>query len=90
MGQPALGQEFLDGQAGAIVGATPGAVGTAAGQSQLRNVAQAIGIALMVHPEIYLSYRESQFSGPNVTDDGLAQLLNGWVDSFADWIKRLS
>lgn len=84
------GKNSWMGKPGAIVGATPGAVGTAAGQSQLRNVAQAIGIALMVHPEIYLSYRESQFSGPNVTDDGLAQLLNGWVDSFADWIKRLS
>jgi len=73
----------------AIIGASPGAVGTAAAQSQLRSVAGAIGAHLMIHPEIYLSYREAQFADGEIAEEGLRTLLTGWVDRFADWIGRL-
>lgn len=74
---------------GAIVGATLGTVGTAAAQSQLRSVVAHIGIPLLAQPEVYLNFREGQIVDGAFTDEAFKQVLNVWVDSFADWIARL-
>lgn len=83
------GKNSWAGKPGAIIGATPGAVGTAAAQSQLRSVAAAIGIAVTVQPEIYLNYRDGQIVDGEIADDALRTLLTDWTAKFADWITRL-
>jgi chromate reductase len=83
------GKNSWAGKPGAIIGATPGAVGTAAAQSQLRSVASVLGVAVLAQPEIYLNYREGQIIDGEIADEGVAGLLNGWVESFADWVARL-
>lgn len=83
------GKNSWAGKPGAIIGATPGAVGTAAAQSQLRSVASVLGIAVLAQPEIYLNYREGQIIDGEIADEGVAGLLNGWVESFADWVAKL-
>lgn len=84
------GKNSWNGKPGAIIGATPGAVGTAAAQSQLRSVASVLGIAVLAQPEIYLNHREGQIIDGEISDEGVQGLLNGWVESFADWVGRLS
>lgn len=83
------GKNSWAGKPGAIIGATPGAVGTAAAQSHLRSIASVLGIAVMAQPEIYLNYREGQILDGEIADEGVSGLLNGWVESFADWTTRL-
>lgn len=83
------GRNSWAGKPSAIVGATLGAVGTAAAQSQLRAVVSAIGTALTVQPEIYLNYREGLFVDGEITDESFAALLKDWSEKFADWIARL-
>ncbi len=83
------GKTSWTGKPGAIVGATLGAVGTAAAQSQLRSVLGAIDVQLMVQPEIYLNYRDGLIVDGEITDENLRALLRGWVDRFADWVARL-
>jgi chromate reductase len=83
------GKNSWAGKPAAIVGATLGVVGTAAAQSQLRSVASVIGLHVIANPEIYLNFREGQVVNGEIADDGLKHLLTGWVDAFADWIKRL-
>jgi chromate reductase len=83
------GKNSWAGKPGAIIGATPGAVGTAAAQSQLRSIAAALDIHLMAQPEIYLNYREGQIVEGKIADEALRTLLKGWVDRLADWIQRL-
>ncbi|MGD9815160.1 MAG: NADPH-dependent FMN reductase [Hyphomonadaceae bacterium] len=83
------GRNSWAGKPGAIVGATLGAVGTAAAQSQLRSVAGAVGVALTVQPEIYLSFRDGLIVDGEITDNGLRALLQDWTGKFADWIARL-
>ncbi len=73
----------------AIVGATLGAVGTAAAQSQLRSVVSAVGMALSAQPEIYLNFREDTVVNGEIADEGFRTLLREWVDAFAGWIARL-
>lgn len=83
------GKNSWAGKPGAIVGATLGAVGTAAAQSQLRSVASAIGVALTVQPEIYLNYRDGLIIDGEITDESFKKLLADWTHGFADWIGRL-
>lgn len=83
------GKNSWAGKPAAIIGATLGVVGTAAAQSQLRSVAGAIGLHVIVNPEIYLNFREGQVVNGEIADEGLKQLMTSWVDAFADWTKRL-
>jgi chromate reductase len=82
------GKNSWAGKPGAIVGATLGAVGTAAAQSQLRSVAGAIGVALSVQPEIYLNYRDGLIVEGEITDESFKGVLVDWSAKFADWIAR--
>lgn len=84
------GKNSWAGKPGAIIGATPGAVGTAAGQSQLRSVASVLDIHVMAQPEIYLNYRDGQIVDGEIAGEDLQTLLRGWVDRFAHWIARLN
>src|SRR5690606_22408276 len=63
------GKNSWAGKPGAIMGVTPGAVGTAAAQSQLRSVASVLGIGVMAQPEIYLNYREGQIIEDEIADE---------------------
>jgi chromate reductase len=83
------GKTSWAGKPAAIVGATLGAVGTAAAQSQLRSVVSAVGMALSAQPEIYLNFREGLIVDGEVTDENFVGLLEDWVRNFADWIARL-
>lgn len=84
------GRNSWAGKPGAIVGVTPGAVGTAAAQSQLRSVASVLGIGVMAQPEIYLSIRDGQIVDGEIAEEGLRALLVDWTAKFSDWINRLS
>jgi chromate reductase len=83
------GKTSWAGKPGALVGATLGAVGTAAAQSQLRSVLSAIDIALLANPEVYLNFNDATLANGEIADDGFKALLRGWVDKFSDWIARL-
>lgn len=82
------GKNSWVGKPGAVIGATLGAVGTAAAQSQLRSVLGAIGVALMVQPEIYLNFREGQIVEGEIADDSLRQLMTDWTNAYSAWIQR--
>lgn len=83
------GRNSWAGKPSAIVGATLGAVGTAAAQSQLRAVVSAIGTALTVQPEIYLNFRDGLIVDGEITDASFVGILEDFVAKFADWIARL-
>jgi chromate reductase, NAD(P)H dehydrogenase (quinone) len=83
------GKTSWPGKPGAIIGATLGAVGTAAAQSQLRSVVAHIGIPLLADPEVYFNVRGGEIVDGKFTDENFKALLRGWVDKFSDWIARI-
>jgi chromate reductase, NAD(P)H dehydrogenase (quinone) len=83
------GRNSFAGKPASIAGATLGAVGTAAAQSQLRSVVSAIGANLIAQPEIYLNFREDTLENGEIADEGFRTLLADWNTKFADWIARL-
>src|SRR5262249_7552097 len=56
------GKSSWPGKPGAVAGATPGAIGTAVAQSQLRSIAPVLDIALISQPELYLSLKPGQIA----------------------------
>jgi chromate reductase len=88
-GSRTWGRNSWAGKPSAIVGATLGAVGTAAAQSQLRSVVSAVGTALTAQPEIYLNFHEGLIADGEITDENFVGLLKDWTEKFADWIARL-
>jgi chromate reductase len=89
-GSRPAGQAAWPGKPAGIVGASPGAIGTAVAQSHLRSIATVFGLALVSRPEIYLSAKPGLF-GPDhsVTDEGTRKLLDGYLDAFAAWIRKV-
>ena len=85
------GQNSWSGKPAAIVGTSPGAVGTAAAQAHLRDIATVVGTALMVQPEVYFVTRPGLIDDDHtVTDDGTATFLDGWIAAFEGWIGRFA
>lgn len=73
----------------AVAGMSPGAVGTAVCQSQLRSVLGFLGALQMTQPEIYLTYSQEFFDAKGkVANDGTRKFLHKFLQSFADWIKK--
>jgi len=73
----------------AILGITPGQVGTAIAQDHLRSILVAQGIALLGRPEVYSVYKDGVLDADhNVTDPQAKQILQGFIDAFAGWVGK--
>lgn len=83
------GQNSWNHKPAAIIGATPGAIGTAAAQTQLRSIIPVLGMPLMSQPEVYLHYKEEDFDAEhNVINPKTKEFFAKFLVSFEEWIKR--
>ncbi|NYT35013.1 NAD(P)H-dependent oxidoreductase [Rhizobium sp. WYCCWR 11128] len=84
------GKNVFSNKPGAVVGTSPGAIGSAVGQSQLRTVLASIHVVTMGQPEVYLSWKEDLFDADlNIVNESTRGFLETWVDHFARWIDRM-
>lgn len=75
----------------AILGASPGAVGTARAQGQLKQVLLGTASELFSFPEVTLGQANEKLSEDgSVTDERTAQQLKRFIESYTDWLRRLS
>ena len=73
----------------AVIGATPGATGTAAGQGHLRSILPVYGLLVMGQPEIYFNMKPGLITDDlEVTDETTAAFLTNWTTKFAAFIDR--
>ncbi len=85
-----FGQNAWKGKAVAITGASPGAQGTAAMQSQLRSSLVILGTAVMGDPEVYISFKPELIDADGaIANEGTAKFLKGFLDNFDAWIDRV-
>jgi chromate reductase len=83
------GQNSLANKPGAIVGASPGAIGTAAGQAHLRSILPILEVILMGQPEVYLGGGSSMFDeSGDVENEDTRAFLTAFIDRFAAFIGR--
>lgn len=88
-GSRPYGQNSWTGKPLAIAGASPGGIGTAAGQNQLRATMPLLGFVVMGQPEVYFQFTPGIIDEHfEVTNDQSREFLAGFADKFADWIDR--
>lgn len=78
------GKNSWAGKPGAVVGTSPGAVGTAVAQAHLRSVLVSCGMVLMGQPEIYLQTKPGLIADDfTVTDEKTRAFLARFIAEFA-------
>ena len=74
----------------AVIGASPGAIGTALGQQSLRAVLGYVNARQMTAPEAYITFKPEIYSDDgSVSDDVAAQFLRNYMQEFRDHIQRV-
>lgn len=85
------GQNSFGAKPGGLIGTTPGATGTAAGQNHLKSVLNVVDVVLMGQPEVYFQYKPELFAEDGSFKDGPSKdFMTGWADRFVKWIERTS
>ena len=73
----------------AVIGASPGKIGTAVGQQSLRNVLSFCNSPLMEAPEAYIQFTPGLITEVGkVTDKGTEQFLRGFIEAFDAFVTR--
>jgi chromate reductase len=84
------GQNSFTRKPSAIIGTSPGAIGTAVGQQHLKSILGFCNSPMMNAVEAYI-----QFKPGLITDDGTVtvpdteKFLKGWIDEFAAFTERV-
>src|SRR5579863_7609167 len=85
-----FGTSVWPGKPGFITGTSPGAIGTALVQANLRTVMLGLGMTLL-GGESYVQFKPNLFDEEgNIGDETTQKFLQGFVDRFADMVEKLS
>lgn len=80
----------LDGKPATVAGATPGRLGTARSQSQLRQSLGATNTLVMPQPQMMVAGAGDIFDDDlRLEDEDTREHLASFLEAFGDWIRRL-
>ena len=83
------GKNSFSGKPTAGIGASGGAIGTAAAQQHLRSILAYLNVVLMGQPEAYIQFKQGLVDDQhNVTDESVRKFLQTYVDAFTAWVER--
>lgn len=75
---------------GAIVSASPGAMGGFGSNHHLRQTCVFLDMPIMPQPEAYLGHMGDKFGEDGrLTDEKLAGFLTGFMTAYADWVEKI-
>ena len=90
-GSRPYGENAFAGIPAGVVGASTGAIGTAAAQQHVRNVLAFLDAPTLGQPEVYLRFDPHSFAPDGtITNDSTRHFLTSWVDRFLAHIERHS
>lgn len=74
---------------GAMIGTSPGAIGTAVAQHNLKGTLSYLDVDMMGQPEAYLQFKPDLIDADgNVTNEDTKKFLQKFVDSFKAWTQH--
>lgn len=86
-----VGRNSWAGKPAAIIGASPGAQGTAVAQSGLRHFLTVAGMHVLAAPEAYLTVRDGFFDpAGGIADARTGAFIDSWIAAFTGWVARIS
>lgn len=84
------GSNALTGHPAAVIGTSPGAIGTAVGQQHLRSILGFCNAPQMNAPEAYIHFTPGLITDDGeVTNDGTAEFLRNFMEEFRIFIARV-
>jgi len=79
------------GKPAGVIGATPGALGTANAQQHLRNILACLAVATMPQPDAFLQAGPGFFAdGGGIANAGTRDFLGQWVACYVQWVRKFS
>ena len=91
VGSRPYGQSVWNGKPGAIVSASPGAIGGFGANHHLRQSLVFLNVPVMAQPEAYLGGADKLFdSGGRLANDGTRAFLQGFMQAYAAWVAATS
>lgn len=73
----------------AMIGVSPGAVGTAVSQSHLRHIMTSLGAGVFGQPEVYIVYQDGLIDDDhNITVESTKKFMQGFLDKFAENVEK--
>lgn len=75
------------GKPAAIIGATPGKMGTAMAQQHLRNILVAVDMHVMAMPEAFIRVGQDSFDKSGNIDSETTAFLKNWIQMAVGWIS---
>ena len=84
------GRNSWNGKPAAVVGTSPGAIGTAVAQQHLRQILGSLGV-LVMGGEAYITFKPGLIdAGDAITEDSTRSFLQAFVDQFASLAARFA
>ncbi len=71
-----------------IIGASVGAIGTAAAQQHLRNILASLDVPTLGQPEVFIHVSEGFFDEEGNIGAGSRSFLQKWMDRYVAWVKK--
>lgn len=87
-GSRPYGQSVWGGKPAAVIGISPGAVGTALSQQHLRSVLSHLNMPTLGQPEMFLQMREDFFAPDGSIGERSQAYVQKFIDQFVLWIAR--
>ncbi|HZX15238.1 MAG TPA: NADPH-dependent FMN reductase [Pseudomonas sp.] len=88
VGSRPYGKSAFSGKPGAVLSASPGAIGGFAANHHLRQSMVFLDVHMMQQPEAYLGGAGSFFDEAGKLDDGIKPFLQKFIDAYAAWVAR--
>jgi chromate reductase, NAD(P)H dehydrogenase (quinone) len=82
------GKNSWTGKPGAVLGTSPGAIGTALAQQHLRNVLAYLDVPLLGQPEMFIKHDASRINEKGeIVNADTRQFLQAFADRYVAWVK---
>ena len=87
-GSRPYGKSAWTGKPAGVIGASPGATGTAMAQQHLRNVLATLDVPTLCQPEVFIQVKDGLFDEAGNIGPGSLKFLQGWMDRYVAWVKK--
>lgn len=88
VGSRPYGQSVFSGKPGAVLSASPGAVGGFGANHHLRQSLVFLDVPVLQQPEAYLGGAGNFFDEQGKLNDGVRGFLQKFIDAYALWVER--
>jgi len=89
-GSRPYGQSVWGGKPAAIMGISPGALGTSMAQQHLRNILAFLDMPTLAQPEVFLQMKDGLFDEAGHIGPASKAYLQSWMDKFAAWVRKFA